>query len=114
MEILGQDPQPANSSAPAQPSADPVTKLRELTQFSILDCKRALMSCNNDVEQARRWLAYGNWMGSKLISWDYEALRTKAERLASNLDIAVSRCYEAVQQCGGNESLARDRLLGLL
>lgn len=81
--------------------------------FGILDCKRALMRADGDLAQAANWLASGQWLEGKLVSFDVASLEKKARDLATEVGKPPRDCFIVVRNCAGNVELAKRVLAGL-
>jgi len=79
--------------------------------FSMMECKKALMSCDNDVSRAADWLVSGNWRAAKLISWNHVSLDSKAAQLHAQTRQPLAQCREVLMDCGGHLAIAQRRLL---
>lgn len=87
--------------------------MRQALGFSAMDCRKALYACGGNVNDAAEYLASGEWMRGKLISWDFPALKKDCAILVSQTDLAETLCWKTLQNCGGNVDLANRKLQGL-
>ena len=81
--------------------------------YSFMECKKALFSCEMDIEKAAVWLTDGTWMAGKLISWDHESLaKDTSELVAQYPRKQVDEVSKVLKHCGGDVELARRKISG--
>ena len=87
-------------------------KLRRITlnAFPVLECKKALLSCNNNADKAAEFLTDGKWRYAKSISWDYDSLEAKSKELAQQTTQNLNTCRYVLMNCAGNLELALQKL----
>jgi len=87
--------------------------LYRLVGFSPDMCTVALLSCEGHVGQAAEHLTTGAWMGTTLVSWNWESLALSSKCLASQTGLPEQICEAMLKNCFGNTALAERKLLGL-
>ncbi len=81
--------------------------------FSLMDCKKALYSCDGDLHKAAEWLADGRWSTACLVSWNWEALHASTKLLSDETGACEADCLSMLKKCGGSIELARRKMAGL-
>lgn len=101
------------SSVATPSSLEQAQALRALTEdsFTMMDCKKALIMCDNNVNRAADWLTQGNWRAAKLISWNHASLDAKAAELHEQTAKPLAFCREVLMDCSGHLEFAKRRLL---
>lgn len=95
-----------------EPDTNPAFMLQTLTGLPILECKKALLQCNGDVDQANQLLASGSWRKAKLISWNQESINETVSFILNNFpQFSEAEVRETVLNCGGIEDRAVKMLL---
>jgi hypothetical protein len=87
--------------------------LYQLVGFSPDMCTVALLSCEGHVGQAAEHLTTGAWMGTTLVSWNWESLEVSRKCLAAQTGLPEQTCEAMLKNCLGNTALAERKLLGL-
>lgn len=89
---------------------DRAARLRQVTNFSVMDCKKALLHSEGNFEAAKRFLATGKWRAGKLVSWDHAVLAKHTMELAVDTGLDAGECRTALMNAGGNVELAKEQL----
>lgn len=85
-------------------------ELQELTDLPLMECKKALVACEDNLANARQWLLDGKWRSAKLITWDQAALTRKTAELIALTGKDGSTCREALMNAGGHVKNALKQL----
>lgn len=78
--------------------------------YSRFECRKALFGSDGDIAKAAEHLASGSWMFGKLISWNWESLRSKSEELSAKLGLPETWCLDILKKCNGNVELAKRKI----
>lgn len=87
--------------------------LHNMLDFGVLQCKFALHISNGNVIEASEYLANGNWMSGKSISWNWNSLNKKCTELVTLTGKPEHQCMQILKNCNGNIDLAIRKLSGL-
>jgi translation elongation factor EF-Ts len=99
----------------AESNSEALTQLRSVTGlvYNVFECKKALLSCGDDVQSAADWLVSGKWRIGKLISENHATLEQVAFLVQAETGRSAAECLTAVRNCKGCFSLALRKVQGL-
>lgn len=80
--------------------------------YSVLQCRRALMTCGDDLARSAEWLTDGNWLKGVLVQFDNASLASKAQALSKETGRIPHDCLVILKHCAGNVDLARRKIAG--